>query len=102
MWEDSPRWGAAGLVRTFFSGEIEAVLDGQTYALQAGDYWWSSAGSMHAFTNRSDAPVRWIETQVPQPPSRYQARFRNEWERVARGDGGRVRGRRLARRPAVK
>jgi hypothetical protein len=27
--------------------------------------------------------VRWLETQVPQPPSRYQARFRNEWERTA-------------------
>jgi quercetin dioxygenase-like cupin family protein len=70
----------------FVSGEIEAVLDGRTYALQAGDYCWSSAGSMHAFTNRSDAPVRWLETQVPQPPSRYQARFRNEWERAARGE----------------
>jgi quercetin dioxygenase-like cupin family protein len=67
----------------FVSGEIEAVLDGETYTLQAGDYCWSSAGSMHAFTNRSDAPVRWLETQVPQPPSRYQARFRNEWERTA-------------------
>jgi quercetin dioxygenase-like cupin family protein len=63
----------------FVSGEIEAVLDGKTYALRAGDYCWSSSGSMHAFTNRSDAPVRWLETQVPQPPSRYQARFVSEW-----------------------
>ena len=69
----------------FVSGEIEAVLDGETHTLQAGDYCWSSAGSMHAFTNRSDAPVRWLETQVPQPPSRYQARFRNEWERTTGG-----------------
>jgi quercetin dioxygenase-like cupin family protein len=69
----------------FVSGQIEAVLDGQTYALQAGDYCWSSSGSMHAFTNRSDAPVRWLETQVPQPPSRYQARFVQEWERTLGG-----------------
>jgi quercetin dioxygenase-like cupin family protein len=65
----------------FVSGEIEAVLDGTTYHLHAGDYCWSGAASMHAFTNRSDAPVRWIETQVPQPPSRLQARFRGDWER---------------------
>jgi quercetin dioxygenase-like cupin family protein len=64
----------------FVSGEIEAVLDGTTYTLRAGDYCWSGAASMHAFTNRSDAPVRWIETQVPQPPSRLQARFRADWE----------------------
>ena len=64
----------------FVSGEIEAVLDGTTYELRAGDYCWSAAASMHALTNRSEAPVRWIETQVPQPPSRYQARFRAEWE----------------------
>jgi len=65
----------------FVSGEIEAVLDGTTYNLGAGDYCWSGSASMHAFTNRSDAPVRWIETQVPQPPLRHQARFRGDWER---------------------
>lgn len=65
----------------FVSGEIQAVLDGETYALQAGDYCWSGVQSRHAFANRSDAPVRWIETQVPQPPSRHQARFKADWER---------------------
>jgi quercetin dioxygenase-like cupin family protein len=63
----------------FVGGEIEAVLDGTTYELRAGDYCWSGAASMHAFTNRSDAPVRWLETQAPQPPSRHQARFRGDW-----------------------
>jgi quercetin dioxygenase-like cupin family protein len=65
----------------FLSGEIEAVLDGETYVLRAGDYCWSAVGSMHALTNRSSEPVHWLETQVPQPPSRHQARFRGEWER---------------------
>ena len=64
----------------FVSGEIEAILDGTTHYLRAGDYCWSGAASMHAFTNRSDEPVRWIETQAPQPPSRHQARFRGDWE----------------------
>jgi quercetin dioxygenase-like cupin family protein len=66
----------------FLGGEIEAVLDGQTYALEAGDYCWSGVGSMHALSNRGTEPVHWLETQVPQPPSRHQARFRGEWERL--------------------
>jgi quercetin dioxygenase-like cupin family protein len=65
----------------FVSGEIEAVLDGRTYELGAGDYCWSGVGSMHSFTNRGTEPVRWIETQVPQPPTRHQARFKGDWER---------------------
>lgn len=69
----------------FLDGEIEAVLDGTTYTLRAGDYCWSSVGGMQAFVNRSDAPVRWIETQVPQPPSRHQARFKGDWEQFVSG-----------------
>ncbi|HZR90957.1 MAG TPA: cupin domain-containing protein [Gaiellaceae bacterium] len=65
----------------FLEGEIEAVLDGETHTLAAGDYCWSAVGSPHALTNRADAPVRWLETQVPQPPSRYQARFFSDWAR---------------------
>lgn len=68
----------------FLSGEIEARLDGVTYTLGGGDYCWSGVGSMHALTNRGDAPVRWIETQVPQPPARHQARFKADWARATR------------------
>lgn len=69
----------------FTSGEIEAVLDGTTHLLGAGDYCWSGVGSMHSFAQRGDRPVRWIETQVPQPPARHQARFKGDWERLVRG-----------------
>lgn len=65
----------------FLEGEIEAELGDETHVLRAGDYCWSSAGDMHALVNRSDRPVRWLETQAPQPPSRYQARFTADWER---------------------
>jgi quercetin dioxygenase-like cupin family protein len=65
----------------FLEGEIEADLNGDGHTLRAGDYCWSSAGDMHALHNRSEGVVRWLETQVPQPPSRYQARFAAEWER---------------------
>lgn len=37
---------------------------------------------MHSFRQRGDEPVRWIETQVPQPPTRHQARFKGDWERA--------------------
>ncbi len=70
----------------FLTGEVEANLDGEIHTLEAGDYCWSSVGSMHALTNRSDGIVRWLETQVPQPPSRYQARFRGDWERFVAND----------------
>jgi quercetin dioxygenase-like cupin family protein len=65
----------------FLEGEIEADLGGDRCTLRAGDYCWSSVGDMHALRNHSDGIVRWLETQVPQPPARYQARFTAEWER---------------------
>jgi quercetin dioxygenase-like cupin family protein len=69
----------------FVEGEIEAVLDGETYTLGPGDYCWSSVEGMHALANRSDAPVRWLETQAPQPPARHQFRYRGDWERLVAG-----------------
>jgi quercetin dioxygenase-like cupin family protein len=63
------------------AGELEAVLDGETHTVRAGDYFWSGVGGMHALRNVSDEPARWLETQVPQPPSRYQARFVADWQR---------------------
>jgi quercetin dioxygenase-like cupin family protein len=65
----------------FLEGEIEAELAGETHTLRAGDYCWSGVGDSHALFNRSDGIVRWLETQAPQPPPRYQARFTAEWER---------------------
>jgi quercetin dioxygenase-like cupin family protein len=63
----------------FVEGEIEAVAEGKTYEVKAGDWFWTSVGCPHAFTNRADGPVRWLETQVPQPPSRDAARFKADW-----------------------
>jgi quercetin dioxygenase-like cupin family protein len=67
----------------FVEGELEAELDGVTHTFGPGDYFWSGVGGMHALTNRSDAPVRWLETQAPQPPSRHQFRYRGDWERLS-------------------
>jgi quercetin dioxygenase-like cupin family protein len=64
-------------------GELEGDLDGELHTFGPGDYFWSGVGSTHELTNRSDAPVRWLETQAPQPPTRHQFRYRGDWERLA-------------------
>lgn len=61
-------------------GEVEAVADGQTYTLRAGDVMWAGVGCIHAFYNRTDTTVRWLETQSPLPPARHSYRFERDWE----------------------
>jgi quercetin dioxygenase-like cupin family protein len=64
-------------------GRLEGDLDGKLHTFGPGDYFWSGVGSTHELANRSDAPVRWLETQAPQPPSRHQFRYLGDWERIA-------------------
>jgi quercetin dioxygenase-like cupin family protein len=64
-------------------GQLEGDLDGELHTFGPGDYFWSGVGSTHELTNRSDTPVRWLETQAPQPPSRHQFRYLGDWERIA-------------------
>jgi quercetin dioxygenase-like cupin family protein len=70
-------------------GEVEAIADGQTYILREGDVLWTGVGSIHAFFNRTNTTVRWLETQSPQPPARHSYRFNRDWdylkEKLARG-----------------
>ena len=61
-------------------GEIEAVADGKTYVLRRGDLFWTGVGCVHAFYNRTNRTVRWLETQSPQPPARHSYRFNRDWE----------------------
>ena len=62
------------------SGEVEAVLDGERRIAKAGDVLWTGVGCIHAFTNVSNQPVRWLETFAPQPPAENVFRFSAEWE----------------------
>lgn len=64
----------------FLEGEVEAVADGKTYHLKPGDVLWTAVGSIHAFYNRTQGTVRWLETQSPQPPARHSYRFNRDWE----------------------
>ena len=67
----------------FLSGEADALLDGKEYHIKAGDYVWSSVGSTHGFFNTGSTPVRWLETQSPQPPAQQAFRFNAHWQYLA-------------------
>ncbi|GIH04876.1 hypothetical protein Rhe02_29430 [Rhizocola hellebori] len=64
----------------FLEGEAEAVFDGQTYRLGVGDVAFAGVGCVHGFRNVGDGPVRWLETQAPQPPGRHSYRFVRDWD----------------------
>jgi quercetin dioxygenase-like cupin family protein len=66
----------------FLDGEIEAVLEGRTYTVRAGDVVFTSVGAAHGFFNRGSGRVRWIETQAPQPPVRHSYRWLDHWRRL--------------------
>ncbi len=60
-------------------GMVDARFDGVPYRLQPGDTAFAAVGCIHEFSNPADVPVRWLETQAPQPPSRYSYRFARDW-----------------------
>jgi quercetin dioxygenase-like cupin family protein len=74
----------------FLSGEAEAVLDGRWYTVKAGDTVWTGVGGTHGFFNRGSEPMRWIETQAPQPPAQGAFRFAADWEHLERLTGSGV------------
>jgi len=61
-------------------GEVEATFDGERYRMTAGDVGFAGVGCVHGFSNPAGAPVRWLETQAPQPPARYSYRFARDWD----------------------
>ncbi len=69
-------------------GEVDAIFDGESYRLRRGDVAWTGTGGIHEFSNPADVPVRWLETQAPQPPSRYSYRFARDWKYLEEGKLG--------------
>jgi quercetin dioxygenase-like cupin family protein len=60
-------------------GQVDAVFDGEKYRLGVGDVAWAGVGTVHEFSNPGPDPVRWLETQAPQPPVRHSYRFARDW-----------------------
>ena len=60
-------------------GVVDATFDDTTYRLAPGDVAWAGAGCVHGFAAVGE-PVRWLETQAPQPPSRHSYRFARDWD----------------------
>jgi quercetin dioxygenase-like cupin family protein len=60
-------------------GRVDAEFDGERHRLGPGDVAWAGAGCVHGFA-AAGGPVRWLETQAPQPPPRHSYRFVRDWE----------------------
>ncbi|WP_413759813.1 cupin domain-containing protein [Streptomyces sp. MMBL 11-3] len=63
-------------------GTVDATFDGERYRLAAGDVAWAGAGCVHGFSHAGTGPVRWLETQAPQPPARHSYRFARDWDHL--------------------
>jgi quercetin dioxygenase-like cupin family protein len=74
----------------FLEGTATATFDGHSYTLGPGDVAWAGVGCVHGFANAGDGPLRWLETQSPQPPGRHSYRFVRDWEylRTVLAQGG--------------
>ncbi|MFG2796146.1 cupin domain-containing protein [Streptomyces pseudovenezuelae] len=70
----------------FLQGEVDAVFDGSPYRLGPGDCAWAGAGCVHGFSNAGEGPLRWLETQAPQPPVRHSYRFTRDWDYLREAD----------------
>lgn len=64
----------------FLEGRAEGTFDGESYELGPGDVAFAGVGCVHSFRNLADGPLRWLETQAPQPPGRHSYRFRRDWD----------------------
>ena len=61
-------------------GSVDARFDGEGYRMEAGDVAFAGVGCVHGFSNPASTPVRWLETQAPQPPARHSYRFARDWD----------------------
>jgi quercetin dioxygenase-like cupin family protein len=71
----------------FLEGRAEATFDGQVHELGPGDVAFAGVGCVHGFRNLGDGPLRWLETQAPQPPARHSYRFRRDWDYLGAATG---------------
>src|SRR2546429_9172908 len=76
----------------FLEGRAEATFDGESHLLGPGDAAFAGVGCVHGFRNAGAGPLRWLETQAPQPPGRHSYRFTRDWDYLrSTVDGSRAR-----------
>jgi len=63
-------------------GEADMEIEGITYPLRPGVVAWTGVGASHAFFQRGDVPLRWIETQSPPFPTQHALRNYAQWEQL--------------------
>jgi len=68
----------------FVEGVADCVFEGVAYVVGPGTLCWTGVGAKHQIFARGDEPVRFIETQTPQPPARQAFRFDSEWAEMRR------------------
>ena len=68
----------------FVDGLADCVFEGKEYVVGPGTLCWTGVGAKHQIFTRGDQPVRFIETQTPQPPARQAFRFDSEWAEMRR------------------
>ena len=71
----------------FLEGQAEATFDGKPVVVSAGDIAWAGVGCPHSFRNLGSGPLRWLETQAPQPPREAFLSVRSRLELPTRGAG---------------
>jgi mannose-6-phosphate isomerase-like protein (cupin superfamily) len=71
----------------FVEGEAEATFDGARYTVGVGDVAWAGVGCVHSFRNVAGGPLRWLETQAPQPPGRHAYRYARDWDYLREVNG---------------
>lgn len=68
-------------------GEVDGIIEGQQFKIRPGDGFWVGVGTVHGWHNSGETPVRWLESQCPQPPARHSYRWTEQWEYLARKTG---------------
>ncbi len=63
-------------------GEADMEIEGKIYPLRPGVVAWTGVGASHAFFQRGDVPLRWIETQSPPFPPQHSLRNYAQWENL--------------------
>jgi mannose-6-phosphate isomerase-like protein (cupin superfamily) len=60
-------------------GDAIAHLEDESIPVGVGDVVFAGVNSLHGFSNKTDARVRWIEAQSPAPPSAGAFFFPHRW-----------------------